>query len=238
MKTIFPFTFDFVQSEYHKIINLGYNFITCREYILAKQSNFEKLVVNRVDIDLSVKKAGILMDIFKKLGIKATFFVRLHAPEYNPFSFENYRILKRIIDEGHEMGYHSEVIDQAAIWDEDATACLQRDLEILNRIFNTKIVGVASHGGMTGLNNLDFWEDKSPSDFGLLYETYDKKPEFNLFQESFYVSDSEWTRWKAYDKGILCKDDKRTPFEHALDGHNLMTILIHPETYYKEHIYE
>ena len=32
--------------------------------------------------------------------------------------------------------------------------------------------GVASHGGMTGLNNLDFWKDREPSDFGLTYEAY------------------------------------------------------------------
>lgn len=238
MKTTFPFTFDFIESEYIKILDLGYSFITCLEYMEAKKTNFKKLVVNRVDIDLSVKKTAILLDIFKRIGIKATFFVRLHAPEYNPFSFENYRILKRIIEEGHELGYHSEVIDQSAIWGEDSIECLKRDLEVLNRIFNTKILGVASHGGITGLNNLDFWEDKSPADFGLLYEAYDKKPEFNLFQESFYVSDSEWTRWKAYNNGLLCKDDRRTPFEHALDGHKLIQILIHPDTYYNRHIYE
>ena len=31
---------------------------------------------------------------------------------------KNYRILKSIRDSGHEIGYHSEIVDQAAIWDE------------------------------------------------------------------------------------------------------------------------
>ena len=100
------------------------------------------------------------------------------------------------------------------------------------------IEGVASHGGMTGLNNLDFWREKKPTDFGLLYEAYDKQPEFNLFQESFYVSDSNWTSWKCYQNGILRPDDKRTLGEHSFDGHKIIYSLIHPETYYDNHCYE
>ena len=107
--------------------------------------------------------------------------MRLHAPEYNPFSFENYKILKFLIESGHELGYHSEVTDQAAIWKEDPTACFLRDIDVIDRMFNIKVAGVASHGGMTGLNNLDFWKDKKASDFGLAYEAYDKEPSFNLF---------------------------------------------------------
>ena len=238
MKHNFPFTFKFIEREYQKLIGLGYEFITCAEFVEVKKQPFNKVIVNRVDIDFSIKKTDRLLNIFKSLNIKASFFVRLHAPEYNPFSFENYMILKRIVDEGHEIGYHSEVIDQSAIWGENATDCILRDIEVLDKIFNTKIQGVASHGGNTGLNNLDFWKDKKPSEFGLLYEAYDKEPAFNLFQESFYVSDSEWTRWKAYDKGILCDNDRRTPSEHALDNHKLIHLLIHPDTYYDNHIYE
>jgi hypothetical protein len=232
------FTFDFIKSEYEKIKELGYQFITCAEYVQIKKNEYSNIIVNRVDVDFSVRKTAVLLDIFNSLGIKATFFIRLHAPEYNPFSFENYRILRRIIDEGHELGYHSEVVDQGAIWEEDEILCLERDLEILERIFNTKVLGVASHGGLTGLNNLDFWKGRNAGDFGLLYEAYDANATFNLFQESFYISDSEWIRWKAYDKGLLIKDDLRTPSEHALDGHNLIHLLIHPDTYYFNHIYE
>ena len=32
----------------------------------------------------------------------------------------------------------------------------RRDVDVLNRILDISIRGVASHGGMTGLNNLDF----------------------------------------------------------------------------------
>ena len=46
--------------------------------------------------------------------------------EYNPFSFENYRILKTISDGGHEIGFLGEIIDEVAIGDEDAAKCLNR----------------------------------------------------------------------------------------------------------------
>lgn len=232
------FTFEFLKSEFEKIISLGYRIITCAEFVEVKKTKYSKVLVNRVDIDFSVKKAEKLLDLFNDLGVKCTFFLRLHAPEYNPFSFENYRILKRIIHEGHELGYHSEIIDQSVVWGEDASNCLRRDLEVINRIFGTTVVGAASHGGITGLNNLDFWKENKPADFGLLYEAYDREPTFNLFQESFYISDSEWTRWKCYDKGSLVLNDRRTPSEHAENGHRLIHLLIHPDTYYERHIYE
>ncbi len=238
MNPVFSFTFANLETYYKTSLLLGYEVITCQEYCQRKNNLPAKVIVNRVDIDLSIAKTKRLVDIFNKLGIKGTFFLRLHAPEYNPFSFANYRIIRYLIDSGHELGYHSEIIDQAVIWGEDAHENLKRDIDIINRMFNIQIVGVASHGGMTGLNNLDFWKDKRPANYGLLYEGYDKEPEYNLFQEGFYVSDSEWIRWKCYNKGVLQSGDHRNFAEHAADAHPLMHVLIHPDTYYDHHFYE
>jgi hypothetical protein len=239
MKSNFTFTFEYIKQQYKQVLDLGYKVITCEEYITykKKKETFNALV-SRVDIDLSVRKANYLVDLFNELGIKATFFLRLHAPEYNPFSYENYRIIKKLIECGHELGYHSEIVDQAAIWNENPYDCLVRDIEIINKMFGITIKGVASHGGMTGLNNLEFWKEHKPAEFGLLYEGYDKEPEFNLFQESFYVSDSEWTKWKCYDKGKLIEDNRKSLAEHAADRHKILHVLIHPDTYFNRHIYE
>jgi hypothetical protein len=238
MNNDFHFTFANIEAQYRAALDVGYQFITCLEYADRKGNLADLTIVNRVDIDLSVKKADRLRDIFDRLGIKASFFVRLHATEYNPFSFENYRILKAIRDSGHEIGYHSEIVDQAAIWDEDAADCLRRDLEVLNHMLGIKTRGVASHGGMTGLNNLDFWKDRRATEFGVFYEAYDKSEVFNLFEKAFYISDSEWTRWKCYDKGKLCQDDRRTFGEHLASRHALIYLLIHPDTYFDRHFYE
>lgn len=234
----FNFTFSKIKEYYEHALKKGYNVITCEEFFQKKGELKGLTLVNRIDIDLSVKKADQLRNIFDELGIKASFFVRLHAPEYNPFSFENYRILKSIRDSGHEIGYHSEVIDQSTIWNEDARDCLLRDIDILNRLLDIDIKGIASHGGSTGLNNLDFWNERKASDFGLSYEAYDNSNDFGLFESSFYISDSEWTQWKCYDHGVLCEGDRRTPDQHFEEEHKLIYMLIHPDTYYKHHIYE
>lgn len=239
MKNNFIFTYEKLFDLYAETIEQGYEIITCLDYYTKKLSlSNKKVLVNRVDIDFSVKKTKRILEILNRLNIKGSFFLRLHAPEYNPFSFENYKIIKYLLETGHELGYHSEIIDQSIIWNEKASDCLKRDIEVINTMFNTEIKGVASHGGMTGLNNLDFWKDKKAVDFGLSYEAYDHQPEFNLFQESFYVSDSEWTRWKCYDKGKQVSNDHRNFAEHAKDNHKLLHLLIHPDTYFDHHFYE
>ena len=101
-----------------------------------------------------------------------------------------------------------------------------------------KIKGVASHGGMTGLNNLDFWKNRDAKDFDLIYEAYDNSEKFNLFKNSFYISDSEWTKWKCYDKGKLCVNDNKSFKEHLSSMHPLIYLLIHPDTYFDHNIYE
>lgn len=234
------FTFESIECQYAQALKKGYRFITCQEYVQLKPTltKEDKIIVNRIDIDFSAKKTGRLVDIFNRLNIKGSFFLRLHAPEYNPFSFEIYRIIKNLVETGHELGYHSEIVDQSKIWNEDAKDCLVRDLDVINRIYNINVQGVASHGGTTGYNNLDFWKDRTPAEFGLLYEGYDHQPEFNLFQEAFYISDSEWTRWKCYDKGKLVEGNRKTFLEHLNDNHSLIYLLIHPDTYFDNHFYE
>ena len=234
MENSFHFTYQNLENQLSKALKKGYQFISCEEYFHLDISNKlkNKQIIFRVDIDLSVKKAEKLGIIFKKLGINASFFIRLHAKEYNPFSFENYRIIKNLIKNGNEIGYHSEIIDQSKIWNEDPAACLTKDIDILNKIFDINISGVASHGGMTGLNNLDFWKKNNISDFGLLYEAYD------WFDKFFYISDSEWTQWKCYEKGNLKQGDRRSFGDHVDDNHNMIYLLIHSDTYFDKHFYE
>jgi hypothetical protein len=233
MKNEFKFTWQYIENQFLAVAESGYRVLTCEEYAGAfEKSELSKILVNRVDIDFSIKKAEKLGKIFNNLGIKGTFFVRLHAAEYNPFSFENYSIIKFLIDSGHEIGYHAEIIDESVIWSEKAGDCLWRDIQVINKMFDVEISGAASHGGMTGLNNLDFWKRNSPNNYGLKYEAYD------WFNDSFYVSDSEWTRWKCYDNGSLVEGDHRDLSEHVKDDHPLVYSLIHSDTYYQRHPYE
>ncbi|MGX7927487.1 hypothetical protein ACWPMX_13045 [Tsuneonella sp. HG094] len=235
-----PFTFAYIERQYRAALDAGYTVVNCRDYVALRASGQvpERTLVNRIDIDVSVKKAERLGEIYRRLAIPATFFVRLHAREYNPFDFDNYRILKGLAADGHELGYHSEIEDQAAIWGEDAEQCLRRDLSVMETMFGHSVVGIASHGGMTGINNLDFWRDREAGEFGALYEAYEENGGFDLFNRSLYVTDSEWTRWKAYRDGKRIDGDQRSLAEHLEDAPPLVYLLIHPETYFDRHVYE
>jgi hypothetical protein len=234
------FTFAYIEDQYRAILAAGYEVLTCAEFVAREAAGIlaPLTVVNRIDIDGSVPRAERLGAIFARLGIKGSFFVRLHAREYNPFDFDNYRILRGLADAGHEIGYHSEIVDQAEIWGEDAAQCLVRDLAVMEAMLGRPVTGVASHGGLTGYNNLDFWRTRAAADFGLLYEAYEETGNFALFNRSLYVTDSEYVRWKCYRNGVRAADDNRSPAEHICDKPRLLYLLIHPDTYYDRHIYE
>lgn len=234
----FSFTYQSLKKEYKSALEHGYQIINCVDYFDENYDSQRKVIVNRVDVDFSLKKAHRILKIFNELKISATFFIRLHAPEYNPFSFEGFKILKLIRDSGHEIGYHSEVVDQSTIWSEPTEDCLKRDLDVLSRMLGIQVRGVASHGGMTGLNNLDFWKDREPADFDLTYEAYRGSKTKNLFENSLYLSDSEWTRWKCYRNGKLNEIDNRCLSEHLIDFPQVVYFLIHPDTFFDHHFYE
>ncbi len=235
-----PFTFGYLAGQYRAALDAGYTVVNCGQYVGLRDRGAvpPRTLVNRIDIDVSVRKADRLRAIYRELGIPATFFVRLHAREYNPFDFENYRILRSLLADGHELGYHSEIEDQAAIWQDDPEQCLRRDLAVMQAMFGQPITGVASHGGLTGINNLDFWRGRAAGDLGLMYEAYEEQGRFALFPRSLYVTDSEWVRWKAYRDGTRLDGDHRSLAEHLEDEPDLVYLLIHPETYFDRHVYE
>ncbi len=231
------FTFDFIDREYARIVAAGYQFLNCAQAIahVDDQRPFSpRTLINRVDVDISVPRALKLGQIFASYGISATFFFRLHANEYNPLSFENFSIIKKLDEMGFEIGYHSEIVDGAAIWGESAETVLRRDLDIMGAMLGKPIDGIASHGGITGLNNLDFWNGRRASDFGATYEAYDER----IFNAGVYVSDSEWTRWKSYRHGSLLTGERQGPADFAEAGEPLIYLLVHSDTYFDRHIYE
>jgi len=187
------------EETLQKAKDLGYKFVSCQEYFFNHkeyEAENKKIFINRVDIDISCKKAKRVADIFEKLDIHGTFFVRLHGDEYNPFSFENYLILKEILRR-NEIGLHSEIIDCSKIWkEENIVKILFRDIYTFEEMFDMDINGIASHGGLTGYNNLDFWKENQPEYFNILYEAYD-----DFLFKNFYISLLLLTGWKCYDKG-------------------------------------
>jgi len=220
------FTFKHLKEIYKKALDLKYKICTLKEYFTLNITS-EKILINRIDIDTNILKAKKVAEIFNELKIYGTFFVRLHAQEYNSFSLENKKILEYIKSTNNEIGLHHECIDMEKCWKQDSIMFLRSDLDLLEKIIEMEVSGVAAHNGNTGYNNLDIWNNINLDNFGIIYEAYDK----HLWNRCVYISDSMWVYWKIYKKGKLIDNDHRCLCEHLEDKHRLLYVLIHPETY-------
>lgn len=220
------FTFNHYRRIFQLAISKGYKIVSCLDYFKKfKEYNDQKILINRVDIDLSCKKAKMACDIFNDLNIDGSFFVRLHG-EYNPFSFTNYLDLRFIRNSLYEIGLHSEIVDCSKFWNSDPEFYLEKDIEVINNMLDYKIRGIASHNGETGNNNLDFWRTHKPMSYGIYYEAYDP-----ILFNNFYTSDSLITKWKCYNHGVEIIGDNRCICDHLQDEHKVIYCLTHPVQY-------
>ncbi len=134
---------------------------------------------------------------------------------------------------GHEIGLHAEPIDLWASCKVDPATGVRVATDALSGLLGIRVVGVASHNDITPDNNLDFFRVRSAESLGLVYEAYDTE-NLNLFDQSWYITDGHFWRWRAFDHGrltdnsdCLCKhmDAERTP----------LYCLVHPHLWYRKH---
>lgn len=229
------FTFNNYKKMLLSIKDNNYKVITLKEFFLDQYNKDEKILVNRIDVDIKIERLKAIHKILQELDIKATIFVRIHSPNYNLFSMGNIAIIQDLISLGCEIGLHTELEDMYGYCNIEQTKLLVQEIKFLETVFGIKIFGSASHGDMTHYNNLDFWKTHKPEEFNLLYEAYDEK----LWKNCRYVSDGEWTQWKAYEGGILLENDRRAPEDHIRDSNpKALYLLTHPECWYNKYIYE
>jgi hypothetical protein len=229
------FKFNYYRDIFQSALDNNYKIITLKEFFLDDYDKDSKILINRVDVDIKIERLKTIYKIFKDLDIRASIYLRLHSPNYNLLSIGNIKIIQDLISIGCEVGLHTELEDVGEYCHIDKKSLLKKEIELFETIFSIKLYGTASHGDVTHYNNINFWKSNKSSDFGLLYEAYDKK----LWDNCRYISDSEWTRWKAYENGKLLKNDRRTPIEHIIDDDfKILHLLTHPESWYDRYIYE
>lgn len=229
------FTFKQYKKIFQEALNNNYQIITLKEFFLGEYDKDKKILVNRIDVDIKIERLRGFYKIFKELNIRASIYLRIHAPDYNLLSMGNINIIQDLVSIGCEVALHTELEDVHHYCGINGETLLKKEMKLFETLFDIKLYGTASHGDRTACNNLHFWQKHSAKDFGLVYEAYDKK----LWNHCRYVSDSEWTQWKAYDNGILLENDRRTPIEHINeDSPKVLHLLTHPESWYERYIYE
>lgn len=224
---------DFTIQVYEELLvnlkKIGYSSCTVAQY-LSDGPKTSHTVILRHDIDRRVMQAAMFSGIEKKQGFQATYYFRY------PYTFDP-NIIGDIAKDGHEIGYHYEVMSKCSGDPVAAKILFQKELEVFRKIY--PVSTVCMHGApLSKIDNRDFWKYVRFEDFGLLGEAY------LSMGNTCYFSDTG----RTWDQKHKIRDRLQTEYTHPDSGihstHGLLNfikekkppvlyILIHPERWAK-----
>jgi len=201
---------DFTEANYKKIIKKAkekYEFV-----FYDKVTSEKKLAVWRHDVDISMHRALALAKVEHEAGVKATYFLQLSSPYYNLFEEEIKKIVYEILKRGHQVGVHFDPTLYSINTPSELESYLVFEKELLEKIFQTKIIVFSFHNPLEEYLNLGTYEIAG------MINTYSSFLEDN----TEYCSDScGYWRHKRLDD-FLDNDYKK------------IQVLTHPEWWQKE----
>jgi len=223
--------YDWTFKNYEKILSLGkkkgYSFLTCADYYQEKKAGRKlpkKIIIMRHDVDDRIGRIKGYLDAEKRQRVAATYFFRVHA-KYNLFSYRCYELLKRVREEGHEIGLHTEVLDFVFAHREKSEDILRREIAALEAVSGARIKGVAPHRDLSyHENSLPFVQKFNLKKFGLMYQSYD--PLFTLDMEYVNESLNPHICWKS-----------KSP-EQAIGSFDKIYIMTHPRFWFNRYYNE
>ncbi len=157
---------DFSYKTYEQLLNelksAKFNFATVEDFASGLKDRF---IVLRHDVDSWSSNALQMAKIEAEHGIKATYYFRVSPLSYNE------RIIRQILDLGHELGYHYEDLSSCRGNKEQAISSFQRNLEKFRKFYPVKTI--VMHGKpLSHWNNLDLWKYYDYHDYGIICEPY------------------------------------------------------------------
>jgi len=198
------FSLDNYRFILMKALSLGYHFQTFFDYMTNPDS---RVLLLRHDIDVSLEYALTMARCEHELGVRSTYFIRLHANGYNPFDRLNHQRLQELVNLGFEIGLHQEVYNfkQNHL---ESVELLKRSKSFLEFFLEQPVYGVSSH--LPKRNTFKI----TPEILQMAGFRYDPGGEiFN--REALFISDSNG-HWKPF------------LFEDALGLKEKILACIHP----------
>jgi len=104
------------------------------------------LLVLRHDIDFSPEAALRVAEIETRLGIRSTYFVLLSSPFYDMSEKRNVDIVRRILELGHEIGFHYSPSELRSS-EMEISEALKVQIRTLEQLIGTRVFSIARHGG-------------------------------------------------------------------------------------------
>ena len=154
---------DFTFGVYRNLCNILLERHTPVSVFGYLQQRYEHAAIIRHDVDKKPQNALIMAGIEQELGISSTYYFRTV-----PDSF-NLRIIQKIHDMGHEIGYHYEVLDKVRGDYDKAIRLFEHELNL----FPLEIKTICMHRNpMTPWDNRDLWKKYDYKQFGIAGEAY------------------------------------------------------------------
>ncbi len=142
-------------------------------------------MILRHDVDRIPANALAMAELEHRLGIKSTYYVRTVPSVLSP------KLVRRLHELGHEIGYHYEVLSKCGGNTKKALELFANELGQLRRL--APVTTASAHGSpLSGWNNLGIWETADPTDFGLAGEAY---LQIDYAQVGYYTDTGR--RWDA-----------------------------------------
>ncbi|MFB9274559.1 hypothetical protein [Cohnella cellulosilytica] len=140
----YPFTYTNYIHVLQNALQKRYKFVSFREMV-ENQKIYEKKIILRHDIDISLEKAHRMAKLEAYLNIKSIYFIMVSSEFYNVSSPSSKDILTEIVAMGHEIGLH---FDNTAYKYQDLDemrSLIFREAALLESIVNTDITAVSFH---------------------------------------------------------------------------------------------
>jgi len=159
---------DFTVAKYQElcetIVESEYATLTFTRYFSSKTVP-EKFIILRHDVDRKPENALEMAELENDLGITSTYYFRMKEDIFIP------RIIRRIANMGHEIGYHYEVLDKARGDMNKAIRIFEDELKEFRKICDVKTI--CMHGNpLSKWVNKDIWKKYDFRDFGIIGEPY------------------------------------------------------------------
>lgn len=189
---------DFSLKKYVQLIEClrdnGFRFLTFAEYCEQKETLSNcRFVILRHDVDLRAENSLVMAEIEYKHSIKASYYFRIVEQSNKP------KIIKAIVEMGHEIGYHYEDMTICKGDVEEAIVHFKNQLEYFRQFYPVKTI--CMHGApRSKFDGRDLWKQYDYHNFGIIGEPY-----FDVdFSKVFYLTDTG-RRWDGFKVSVRDK---------------------------------
>jgi hypothetical protein len=196
------FTIKMYFTLVNAIISAGYTIKSFEEFITTE--NAGKVIVFRHDVDRLPRNAEKIALLEKTLSVKASYFFRIVPNVWNE------KVMKAIVEMGHELAYHYEDLSITKGDYEGAIKHFEEHLTLFRRIYPVRTI--CMHGSpYSKWDNRGLWNKYDYRSFGIIAEPY-----FDVdYSRVFYITDTG----RAWNKeSVNVRDTVKSGFNIPVSG--------------------